>query len=93
MVKAVWLSKSGVAVLTAAQQAGTLWGEIMRNVTFFKGFPVTVLQLHMRRLMAQRGLSRKAEYAAWLFLGTTVIGALGEQLIQISKGLDWFMES
>ena len=76
------------AVLTAGQPAGTLWGEIMRNSALFKGFPVSVLSLHMQRLMAQRGITRKAEYAAWLFLGTTVIGALGEQLSQISKGRD-----
>ena len=76
------------SVLTAGQPAGTLWGEIMRNSALFKGFPVTVLQLHMQRLMAQRGITRKAEYLAWLFLGTTVIGALGEQLSQISKGRD-----
>ena len=76
------------AFLTAGQPAGTFWGEIMRNSALFKGFPVTVLNLHMRRLMAQRGITRKAEYVAWLFIGTTVIGALGEQLSQISKGRD-----
>ncbi len=74
--------------LTAGQPAGTFWGEVMRNSALFKGFPITVLNLHMRRLMAQRGITRKAEYAAWLFIGTTVIGALGEQLSQISKGRD-----
>ena len=51
-------------------------------------FPITVLQLHMQRLIAQRGITSKAQYAAWLFLGTTVVGALGEQLSQISKGRD-----
>ena len=76
------------AFLTAGQPAGTFWGEVMRNSALFKGFPVTVLNLHMRRLMAQRGITSKAEYAAWLFLGTTVIGALGEQLSQVSKGRD-----
>ena len=76
------------ALLTAGQPAGTFWGEVMRNSALFKGFPVTVMHLHMRRLMALRGLTRKAQYFAWLFLGTAVMGALGEQLSQIAKGRD-----
>lgn len=76
------------AFLTAGRAAGSFWGEVMRNTALFKGFPVSVLSLHMRRLMAQRGITSKAVYAAWLFIGTTVIGALGEQLSQISKGRD-----
>ena len=76
------------ATLTAGQPAGTLWGEIMRNSALFKGFPVTVMHLHLQRLMAARGLARKGEYLAWLIIGTTVMGALGEQLSQISKGRD-----
>jgi hypothetical protein len=76
------------SILTAGRPAGTFWGEVMRNSALFKGFPVTVLNLHLRRMMQTRGVARKGEYLAWLFIGTSVMGALGEQLSQVSKGRD-----
>ena len=74
------------AVLTGGAPAGTFWGEVMRNTALFKGFPVTVLYMHFNRLMAQKGITKKAEYAAWLVLGMTAFGALGEQMNNIATG-------
>ena len=68
--------------------AGTFWGEVMRNVALFKGFPVSIMHQHFNRLMAQKGITKKAEYAAWMFLGLSTMGMLGEQMNNLASGKD-----
>jgi len=76
------------AMFTYGLPAGTFWGEVMRNTAVFKSFPITIQATHWMRLMSEANPKTKAEYAAWLFLGMTAIGALGEQLTSISRGRD-----
>ena len=42
-------------VLTAAQPAGTFWGEVMRNTALFKGFPITICTSTTTALWRRRG--------------------------------------
>jgi hypothetical protein len=76
------------ALLTGGAPAGSFWGEVMRNTALFKGFPVSIMHQHYSRLMAQAGPMKKAQYAAWLVLGMTSVGALSEQMNQIASGKD-----
>lgn len=76
------------AALTGGTQAGTFWGEVLRSTTLFKTFPVTAIYLHLARAIGLQGGMAKGTYIAHLVIGTAVMGALGEQLSQISKGRD-----
>ena len=76
------------SVLTGGADAGTFWGEVMRNTALFKGFPITIIHQHFNRMMAQKGIYRKAEYAAFLMIGMTIMGMLGEQMNNIFTGKD-----
>ncbi len=76
------------ALTTAGQPAGSFWGEVARNATLFKQFPLTIYHMHWNRILATKDIRTKAEAAAWLFLGTTGMGALGLQMQQVSKGRD-----
>ena len=77
------------AVLTGGAPAGTFWGEVMRSVALFKGFPLTVLHQHLfGRMLAQKNIARKLEYAGLLFIGMSAFGVLGEQLNSIASGKD-----
>lgn len=75
-------------LLTGGKQSGTFWGEMIRNVTLFKSFPVTLLHTHLQRGATLQGGTAKGKYFAHLIIGTAIMGALGEQLSQISKGRD-----
>lgn len=77
------------AILTFGAQPGTFVGEIARNVMFLKSFPVTLAMTQLNR--AVRGNisgAQRAKYFAHLIIGTAVMGTLGEQMSQISKGKD-----
>ena len=76
------------AALTASQPAGTFWGEVMRNTALFKGFVITIMHQHFSRIIAQKGIRKKAEYAAFLFIAMSSIGAIGEQMNHIASGRD-----
>ena len=67
---------------------GTFWGEAIRNVTLFKSFMVSHTYLHMSRMMTQRGLAGKAQYAAWLAASMTAAGAIAEQASAVFRGKD-----
>ena len=79
------------ALLTQGLRPGSLPGEVLRSVTLFKTFPVTVLQTHLfGRLIgdAQMSIADRMGYAARLFIGTVTMGALAVQLKDIAKGRD-----
>lgn len=86
------------AVLGGARfQRGNLMGEIMRSTFLFKGFPLTILNMHGRRMLEQ-GMSARGGWAVaqmliWRYgltlLGlTTVGGALSLQAKEVAKGRD-----
>ncbi|NIA67578.1 hypothetical protein HBA54_03145 [Pelagibius litoralis] len=76
------------AIATGGTTPGTFWGEMVRNVTLFKSFAVSFNYLHVSRMLAQRGLRGKAEYMAWIAIGSTVAGAIAEQASQVARGKD-----
>src|SRR3546814_2803278 len=74
------------ALVTGATRPGTVAGEFIRNVALFKSFMVSRTYLHMRRMMAQRGLAGKAKYLAWITIGMTAAGALAAQASAVYRG-------
>lgn len=75
------------ALLTGGLPAGTFFGELVRDVTLFKSFTITLSHLQMSRGMNMGALAA-VRYFPQLFIGATVMGVLGDQLSEISKGKD-----
>lgn len=86
------------ALINARAQKGTLLGEVIRSGFLFKGFPLTILNMHGRRMIDQ-GMSRGrvagyvagalvARYGLTLLTLTTLGGAISLQAKQIAKGQD-----
>lgn len=92
------LDEQGMAVLEAdlrertkfvgGTKRGTLAGEVLRNATQFKSFPLAFLMRHGSRAYSQGGWRSKAAYAVPLLFMTTMLGGLSLQLKEISKGND-----
>lgn len=76
------------AMLTGGAPVGTFWGEVMRNSVMFKGFPITILHLHWQRLLSMKNPKSAAQYAAFLMLAMTSVGAISEQMANIANGKD-----
>lgn len=78
-----------IALITAGKQPGTFAGEVFRNTFLFKAFPITLLMTHLRRAAFGSLTGReRAKMIAHLVIGTAIMGTLGEQLSQITKGKD-----
>ena len=77
------------AFLTQGTQAGSGLGELLRSVTLYKSFPVTIVHTHlMRGLFSGETRMDKMKYMTGLMIGTTIMGALGYQSKQIMAGKD-----
>jgi hypothetical protein len=74
--------------INANAPRGTWKGELMRSAFLFKGFPLSVINLHGRRLLEQQTIGGKAGYGLALVLLTTAGGALSLQAKAIAKGQD-----
>lgn len=82
-------SLEGRAMLRGVGQPGTFAGELIRSVTMYKSFALSITINQIRRAMAQRAAGGSpALYAAELIAGLTVFGGLAVQLKEISKGRD-----
>lgn len=75
------------AMFNSLAPRGTWAGEIARSALLFKSFGVSMVMMQGRRIMEQAGPNR-ARYAAGLFIGTTLMGALAMQLKAIAGGRD-----
>jgi hypothetical protein len=75
------------AAINARFHKGSIPGEVGRSVLQFRGFPMQLFWMHGRRMLAQGGLGR-LEYAANLFIASTVMGALALELKAIVDGKD-----
>lgn len=83
------------ALINSGAKKGTWMGEITRSAFLFKGFPITVMNMHGRRMLDQ-GMKGKAQlagvfaarYGVSLMMLTTMGGALSIQMKEISKGRD-----
>tara|TARA_Y100000310_G_scaffold99732_1_gene97588 strand:- start:4433 stop:6886 length:2454 start_codon:yes stop_codon:yes gene_type:complete len=65
---------------------GTIWGELSRSTIMFLSYPVNITHLHIMRGLNLPSLSQRGRYLASLIVGTTIMGALGYQLSQLSIG-------
>lgn len=75
------------AAVNARLHKGSVPGEIGRTVLQFRGFPLQLFWMHGRRMMAS-GRVGALDYAATLFISSTVMGMLALQLKQIVAGKD-----
>lgn len=82
------VSIEGRTMFLGDARPGTLPGELMRSAVMYKSFGLSVLLNQIRRTMAQpTGLAR-AQYAAAMIAGLTLLGALSVQLKQMAAGRD-----
>ena len=81
----------GRSLALATTKPGTIPGELARFGMQFKAFPVTILVTQVGRIVAEatQGRPRTAlTYAASLFIGNTILGAMALQMKDASKGKD-----
>lgn len=81
-------SARGRVALTGEVRPGTIQGELIRSVSMYKNFPVTLMMTHFRRAMSLPTAAERGKYFAQLILMSTALGALSMQLKEISKGRD-----
>ena len=81
-------SLRGRVALVDETRPGSVSGELVRSFGMYKAFAVTMVNTHMMRAINQPGYKAKGRYAADLVISMTVMGALGLQLKEISKGRD-----
>lgn len=77
------------AMLRQGTKRGTLYGELSRDATLLKQFPLSVWQVQFARTAAtatEQGKAAAAVYVAQLVMATTAIAVLGESASQISRG-------
>lgn len=75
------------SAVNARFHKGSIPGEVGRSLLLFRGFPMQLFWMHGRRMLAS-GAPRGLEYAATLFIASTVMGALAYELKQIVAGKD-----
>jgi hypothetical protein len=75
------------AAVNAYAKKGTVLGEAGRSLLLFKGFPMQLFWMHGRRMLAS-GRAGALEYAATLFITSTLMGVVATQLKQIVAGKD-----
>ena len=67
---------------------GTWKGEITRSFFLFKSFPLALIMRHWARGFGQETAGGKAAYLAALLAGTTVMGAVAQQISNLIAGRD-----
>ncbi|MDB5707862.1 MAG: hypothetical protein JWN66_4978 [Sphingomonas bacterium] len=75
------------ALINSVAPKGTWAGEIARSALLFKSFGISMVITQGRRIMEQSG-PNAARYAAGLFIGTTLTGALALELKALASGKD-----
>lgn len=68
--------------------AGTIPGEVVRGMTQFRGYPLSLMIGQYRQFAALKNIKTAAAYAAVTFAGMTMMGALSIQLKETAKGND-----
>ena len=76
------------AFMNSKLERGTVLGETGRSMLQFKSFGISVMLRQVQDIMAMPGAITPAKYAARLFIGTTLMGAVALQLKAISQGKD-----
>lgn len=82
------------ALIGGMAKKGTWGGEVVRSAFLFKGFPLTIMSMHGRRMLDEAGGKRAVanmlvwRYGVQLMAMTTLGGALSIQLKEIANGRD-----
>ena len=74
--------------MASMARPGTWKGEIIKSALLFKSFPMTMINLHGRRMLAQDGGWNKAAYGMTLFTMLVAGGALSAQIKTMASGKD-----
>ena len=74
------------AVTTFGTQRGTVVGQSVRAITQITSYPISVMMQHWVRGMSQATMGGKVAYLGSFAAGSTVLGAAGYQLSELSKG-------
>jgi hypothetical protein len=69
-------------------KSGTVGGELLRSVMLFKSFGLSMMQKHWARAASLEGNAAVANYAARIIVGGTILGAVANQLRNITSGKD-----
>jgi hypothetical protein len=76
------------ASIDANIRKGTVPGEIFRSALQFRGFPLQLFWSHGRRALEMGGWGA-TKYAATLFIASTLMGAISEELHNVANGQDF----
>ncbi len=74
--------------LRGATRSGTPIGEVANSLAMFKSFPVTFVNIHMRKMLLRESAIGRGGYLIALIAGMTMAGALATQLREITQGRD-----
>ncbi|MCK5133516.1 MAG: hypothetical protein KAR40_15355 [Candidatus Sabulitectum sp.] len=66
----------------------TLVGGILHSFSMYKNFPISFMMVYGRLAMSSPGKMTRLKFVAGLGAGMTMVGALGTQLRELSKGRD-----
>ena len=83
----VAMSKPTV-LIQGSNKAGTIRGEMLKNLMQFKQFPLTFSFTHLRRGFGRKTAMGKLAYLIPLIVSTTGMGYLAHELKQLTKGKD-----
>lgn len=72
--------------LKGTSRPDTLPGAILHSFAMYKNFPMTFMQMYGRMLLSEERTSSRIGFAAAIGLGGVLVGAMGTQLREISKG-------
>lgn len=74
------------SVTTAGTKRGTVTGQSVRAITQITSYPISVMMQHWVRGMSQGTLGGQVSYLGAFAAGSTILGATGLQLFELSKG-------
>lgn len=79
---------SAAVTLKGADRPDTLRGLIMHSFAMYKNFPVSFFTIYGRLGMTSPSVKGRLSFYAGLGAGMTMVGALGVQMREVSKGRD-----
>ena len=82
-------SVKGRVLLSGSSKPGTVSGEMALSVLQWKNFPITYVSTHIMRGLTQNTYTGKAKYLVPLVIGTTLMGAVINEMREIAKGRDF----
>jgi hypothetical protein len=78
----------GQLMLKSTERPDTLPGALLYSFAMFKNFPVSMMMIYGRLAMSSPDVRGRLSYLAALGAGLTMVGALGTQMREVSKGRD-----